>query len=92
MFVRPSLLPRRLRIISVHVEQLQSITPEDCIKEGLEWSHKPRAYGVNIEGMFHPLAMDVRDAFSLLIDGVSTRGTWAANPFVVRYSFNLVTP
>lgn len=92
MFVRPSLLPRRLRITSAHVEQLQSITPEDCIKEGLEWSCLHGSFGISLAGKFRPLAVDMRDAFSLLIDGVSTRGTWAANPFVVRYSFNLVTP
>lgn len=92
MFVRPSLLPRRLRITSAHVEQLQSITPRDCINEGLEWLRPYRTYGVSLPDGFLPLADDIRDAFSLLIDGVSTRGTWAANPFVVRYSFNLVTP
>lgn len=31
-----------------------------------------------------------RDAFAMLIDKVSGRGTWASNPWVVVYEFELV--
>ena len=89
MFVRPSLMPRHLQILSARVELLQTITDSDCYREGLEWSHKQHACGYMLSGVFRPLSVGVRDAFAMLIDFVSSRGTWASNPFVVRYEFSL---
>lgn len=36
------------------------------------------------------LADSPRDSFSAMIDGISGKGTWASNPYVFAYTFELV--
>jgi len=36
MFVRPDLMPHQIQITDIKVERLQDISPEDCLKEGIQ--------------------------------------------------------
>lgn len=92
MFVRVDLLPHHIRITDIRVERLQSISEEDCLKEGVELfethsTNSGKAYtfpGVN-ESYITPL-----EAFAALIDKVSGKGAWDSNPYVFVYEFELV--
>lgn len=97
MFVKADLMPHHIRITDVKVEQLQNISNEDCLKEGITtmtegkfeagnafgWDTKINA--IERESFFTP-----RAAFAALIDKVSGNGTWGFNPWVFAYSFELV--
>lgn len=92
MFVREDLMPYRIRITDVRLERLQEISDEDCLKEGIEElstcsTADGKAYtfnGVN-ESYMTP-----REAFAHLINEVSKKGTWEANPYVFVYDFELI--
>lgn len=103
MFVQSWLMPNRIRITSVRVERLQDISDEDCLREGI-YSHTveldeipgvhPRTdysyqakIGSNIPRWWFPTP---KQAFAALIDKVSGKGTWASNPWVFVYEFELV--
>ena len=87
MFVRADLMPHQIRINGIRVERLQDISDEDCLKEGIVFSHKAQSYYV---GYHNWLGKTPREAFAALIDKVSGRGTWESNPYVVVYEFKLV--
>lgn len=99
MFVSSELMPHQIRITNVRVERLQDISDEDCLREGVMSGCKiymdsadRECYGPTI------YAIDYCDedfstpqsAFAALIDKVSGRGTWADNPWVFVYEFELV--
>lgn len=94
MFVKAELMPHRIRITGKRAERLQDISDEDCIKEGI------RKFVPNfpVDFPIHPIHYVVgdilrdtpREAFSALIDKVSGRGTWASNPWVVAYEYELI--
>ncbi len=102
MFVRADLMPHQIRITNVHVERLQDISEEDCLKEGVKFVGTLKADGVNdyffnvlptpkhpnsnIVGLFN----SPRVAYAELLDQVSGKGTWQSNPFVWVYDFELV--
>lgn len=77
MFIRPDLMPRHIRITDVDLQRLQSISDEDCLKEGIlkEWDNS---------------FSTPRKAFAALIDRISSKGTWECNPWVFAYSFELI--
>ena len=93
MFVSADLMPYRIKITKVSVERLQSISDEDCIKEGVT-KNKFRDFP---QEMFFPyvgckdteVMWYARAAFSILIDRVSGRGTFGQNPWVLVYEFEL---
>ena len=78
MFVRADWMLHQIRITNVRVERLQDISDKDCVKEGI---------GRNSDIMNYP---GPREAFATLIDKVSGKGTWASNPWVFVYEFELV--
>ena len=95
MFVRADLMPHTIRITDIKAERLQDISDADCIKEGImegefmntwdtfyydHWGDVPN----------HITFPTARKAFASLIDKVSGEGTWARNPWVFVYSFELV--
>lgn len=99
LFVRADLMPNRIRITNVRVERLQDISDEDCIKEGIY----PYYYGdekEKIECGFYPDGFSFdgidchyptpREAYAVLIDRISGKGTWESNPYVFVYDFELV--
>ena len=91
MFVRAELMPHRIKITGIRVEQLQDITDEDCLKEGLEWAHGLFYVNYNKDtGSRMNLGNTPREAFTALIDKVSGKGTWNSNPRVLRYEFELI--
>ena len=95
MFVRADLMPHSIIIRKVDVQRLQSISDEDCMKEGImegefmntwdrfyfdEWGDVPN----------HITFKRPRLAFQSLIDKVCKRGIWKRNPWVYAYEFELV--
>lgn len=86
MFVKAKFMPHHIRITDVRVERLQDISDEDCMREGIANEGMYTLGGKYIERGYHT----PREAFTALIDKVSGRGTWHANPLVRVYSFELV--
>ena len=92
MFVRAERMPHAIRITNIRVERLQDISEEDCMKEGI-W----RDDNVGLEGTtywYHGLANSSfrtpQEAYASLIDNISGKGTWASNPYVFVYDFELI--
>lgn len=92
MFVRAEDMPHHIRITKIRIERLQDIKREDCLKEGL-W----RAGNVGLEGTtywYHGLVNSSfrtpQEAYASLIDSISGKGTWASNPYVFVYDFELI--
>lgn len=93
MFVKPELMPYQVKITNVRLQQLQEITDEECLKEGVyifdEDYMNPLAYIYTYHGanqlFYHP-----RDAYAHMIDALSGKGTWGSNPYVFVYDFELV--
>lgn len=92
MFVRADLMPHRIRITNVRVERLQDISDEDCLREGIEEHLKGVQYGFtsNIGYVGQYPFTTPREAFALLIDKISGKGTWESNPWVFVYEFKLI--
>ena len=95
LFVRADLMPHQIRITGIKCEQLQSISHDDCFREGIieSWyeSTDTTTYGFVDEKKGTAVEFDTpRKAFAALIDKVYGRGTWDRNPWVVVYEFELV--
>ena len=93
MFVRANLMKRHIRITDVKVEQLQDISDDDIMREGVWqfYDQKNLFYVFKNIGYAPVVAfLSAREAFAYLIDMVSGEGTWNRNPWVVAYSFELV--
>lgn len=103
MFVKPELMPRHIRITNVRIERLQDISEEDVLREGFDGSFDFEVPGKSVTKGFY---LDCRNknekgircifdlcaqnAYSMLIDSISSKGTWDSNPFVFVYDFELV--
>lgn len=99
MLTKAELMPHQIRITGICCERLQDISDEDCLLEGV-MEHPYIGYVV--DGIFYEGHKDYeynepmiifqtpREAFASLIDRVSGKGTWASNPWVVAYEFELV--
>ena len=99
MFVKADLLIHHIEITDVTVEQLQDISDDDIIREGIgtqAFFHDLNYYYTTtrvINGTrvhWNKVFPTARKAFAALIDKVSGKGTWESNPWVVAYSFELV--
>lgn len=106
MYVKPELMPHRVRITAVRVERLQDITDEDCLKEGVvSFEHEIPTRAKQVITRYYPCKylMDSakcigwgrvydtpQGAYSYLIDMISGKGTWENNPYVFVYDFELV--
>lgn len=94
MFVGPVLMPHHIRITNIRVERLQDISDEDCISEGIGiYPYDIQEYGFKyVKGEFTRwiCADSPREPYAALIDKVSGKGTWDANPYVFVYEFELV--
>lgn len=90
MFVKAEYMPHRIRITDIKVERLQDISDEDCIKEGLlVGKTDPKMYGFKV-GKHVNSYMSPREAYAVLIDRISGKGTWERNPWVFAYEFELI--
>ena len=97
MFVKADLMPHHIEITGIKVERLQDISDEDCLKEGIYRLDSANGNGgiaysfVGASDKKHiGLYNTPRDAFEVLIDKVSGKGTWESNPFVFVYEFKLI--
>lgn len=90
--VRADLMPHRIRITHINVERLQEISEEDCLCEGVEkWLDSYIVTGIMERNGKNNVCFDnPRDAFSVLIDKISGKGTWQRNPWVFAYTFELI--
>lgn len=89
MFVKANFMPHSIRITDIKIEQLQDISDEDCMKEGITFT--PVVSGRPTYTYHGGLEFDTQsDAFADLIDKVSGNGTWHSNPWVFVYTFELV--
>ena len=91
IFVRADLMPRQIRITDVKVEMVQSISEEDCMKEGI--SEMRTGYGYEYKGKYciaYCRFPHIKDAFADLFDEVSGKALWKLNPYVFAYTFELV--
>lgn len=101
MFVKSSLMPRRIKITDIKVERLQDISERDCRKEGVYRGQMIPPYTgatfMDEKDIYYPFRhidpynwhYDYKKAFAILIDKVSGKGTWERNPWVFAYSFEL---
>ena len=92
MFVKAQWMPHRIRIKSIKAERLQSISDEDCMREGvIKWTNCYIVTGIMEERGKNNVCFDTpREAFAALIDRISGKGTWERNPWVYAYEFELV--
>lgn len=87
-------MPDHIQITSIKVERLQDISEEDCLKEGIikgqcgsADTHFMDAYYIPNDKQPH---ISAQEAFSILIDKISGKGTWESNPYVWVYEFKLI--
>lgn len=94
MFVKADLMPHHIEITGIKVERLQDISDEDCLKEGIYEDSGDDKFPPSIFYEFEVNKDDgfdtPREAFAVLIDKVSGKGTWDSNPYVFCYEFVLV--
>lgn len=86
MYVKPELMPHRVRITAVRVERLRDISDVDCMAEGINYYEQEGFSWCSTGKLFDT----PREAYAALIDKVSGKGTWERNPYVFVYDFELV--
>ena len=81
-----------MEITQVRLQRLQWITDEDCLKEGVEkWLNCYIVSGIMENQCKNNVCFDTpREAFAALINRISGKGTWNANPWVIAYSFKKI--
>lgn len=91
-YVKSDLMPHRIRITDIRAERLQDISEEDCFAEGVVQQHGEGANGEIYSYIPYekPIYSTPREAYAALIDKISGKGTWASNPYVFAYEFELV--
>ena len=95
MFVRADLMPHRIIIRKVDVQRLQSISDEDCMKEGIMEGEFMNTWDTFYFDEWGDVANHItfkrpRDAYRNLIDRISGKGTWQRNPWVYVYEFEVL--
>lgn len=95
MFVRADLMPHSIIIRKVDVQRLQSISDEDCMKEGIMEGEFMNTWDTFYFDEWGDVANHItfkrpRDAYRNLIDRISGKGTWQRNPWVYVYTFELL--
>lgn len=92
MFVKADLMPNRIRITDIRVERLQDICEDDCLAEGIWEAHNIWLKGVTYwyTSLANSPYRTAKEAYAALIDKISGKGTWASNPYVFVYEFELI--
>ena len=92
MYVRADLMPHQIQINSYHVERLQDISDEDCLKEGIieyasccECGSELYAFDGADDFWYTP-----REAFAALIKKIHGRKVWDDNPWTFAYDFTRI--
>ncbi len=97
MFTNTKMPFATIKITNIRIERLQDISDEDCLKEGIRIDESDdiddfyyfenfSRRGLNNIGYY----ADIREAYADLIDKINGKGTWASNPYVWVYDFELV--
>lgn len=99
MFVNNGLMPHQIQITDIKIEQLQDISEEDCLKEGIQEVYpyidrnpedKVRTFQYFKDGKIRHRISPAPVCFSYLINDVEGKGTWESNPWVFAYSFKKI--
>ena len=90
MYVSADLCKHHIKITEVRFELLQTISAEECLKEGIIKTDCCAPYGYRDGAHLTRNFRTPIDAFASLIDKVSGKGTWERNPYVYVYSFTLI--
>lgn len=95
MYVRAELMPERIYITNLKIEQLQDISDEDCMKEGILEGEFMNTWDRFYYDQWGDVANHItfkkpREAFAALIDKVSRKKVWEKNPWVFAYEFELL--
>ena len=90
MFVKAEIMPHHIKITNIRVERLQDISDEDCLREGIFKFNRKYEFHERSRETYTYILKSPREAFAVLIDKVSGRGTWDSNPLVWVYEFELV--
>ncbi len=83
-----------IRITAVRAEKLQDISDKDCIKEGIE-KIGPRSYmftGLEVKKKYDGdgiASTSPQVVYKEIIDRINGKGTWASNPWVWVYDYEL---
>ena len=94
MFVKASLMPHQIKIISIRCERLQDITNEDCMKEGIfcshmVWFHDTYSYDATNDSKRKKWWYRTPiEAYKMLSCKLHLH--WGSNPLVFVYDFELV--
>ena len=91
LFAVASLMPHIIKITNIKAERLQTISNDDCLKEGVRvckdggyWLERPSR-------QFGGVIFDTpSEAYAALIDKVSGPNTWNLNQWVFAYEFELI--
>lgn len=92
LFVAAGMMIHQIRITDVRVERLQDISDECCLKEGvMKWDAGQK----DIPFFCYPNSAKCdydtpQEAFAHLINKVSRKDIWEANPYAFVYDFELV--
>lgn len=97
MYVRADLMPHQIQINGYHVERLQDISDEDCIREGVFLDETaPKCYQpfYTFPGSIDhdtPVGYKTpREAFAALIEKMHGRKVWDDNPWTFAYDFTRI--
>lgn len=92
MFVKADLMPNRIRITDIRAERLQDICEDDCLAEGIWEAHNIGLKCVTYwyTSLANSPYRTAKEAYAALIDKISGKGTWAFNPYVFVYEFELI--
>lgn len=94
MFTNTKMPFATIKITNIRVEKLQDISDEDCMAEGIiehiaEIMPNYPPYTQYCCGISEVYCDTPRQAFAKLIDKINGKGTWASNPYVFVYDFEL---
>jgi hypothetical protein len=84
-----------IEITDVRCERLQSISEDDCLKEGIQYK-EDSMFGYDMVTKYFSDYPELgtydepREAYATLIDKISGKGTWENNPYVWVYDFKLI--
>lgn len=93
MFVASDKMIHQIRITNVRLEKLEDISEQDAIAEGITY------VGLTYDDYGEPMFVidgcketfsSARDAYACLINKISGKGTWANNPYVFVYDFEVI--
>ena len=87
MFVKAELMPHQIEITYIHVEHIQAIFDDECMKEGVKLGCNGSFYIEGIDRTFD----SPRRAFKALFNKIAGAYAWDHNPLVLVYNFKLIS-